>query len=104
MCDRWKDSFENFYADMGDPPPKMTIERKDNDGDYCPENCIWATPYQQGRNTSRNRYVEAFGERKLLTDWAKLLKTSDSHVFITLKHGYSVEWLAKRRGIEVQHG
>lgn len=104
MCKRWLCSFENFYADMGEPPPAATIERLDNDGDYCPENCVWAVPAAQNRNKSTNRYIEAFGKRLLMTDWAKLLKTSDSHIFITLKHGHSVEWLAKRRGIEVPCG
>jgi hypothetical protein len=100
MCDKWRNSFDNFYADMGDPPVGSSIERKDGNGNYCPENCMWATATEQGRNTARNRYVEGFGLRMLLTDWAKLLRTSDSHVFITLKHGHSIEWLAARRGIE----
>lgn len=51
VCDRWMESFDNFYADMGPRPgPGYSIERMDNDGNYEPSNCKWADRIEQGRN------------------------------------------------------
>jgi hypothetical protein len=51
ICRRWRRSFKAFYADMGDPPPGMTLDRwPNNDGNYEPGNCRWATPKQQRAN------------------------------------------------------
>ena len=77
VCERWK-TYANFISDMGESPPSMSIDRIDNDGDYCPENCRWATGDEQKRNTSKNRWLELNGERKILKDWADQLGMDQS--------------------------
>lgn len=72
ICERWEDSFENFLADMGArPSPQHSVDRRDNDGDYCPENCYWATASQQNRNTGRKLILTYKGESKPLAEWAE---------------------------------
>lgn len=69
VCERWH-SFPNFLEDMGMPEKGMSIERIDTNRGYSPDNCKWASSYEQMRNTSRTRIIEFNGERKCVVDWA----------------------------------
>jgi hypothetical protein len=72
VCPAWIDSFATFFSDMGSrPSPKHSIERIDNDGDYEPQNCRWATSREQARNRTTNRFITHNGETRCLADWAE---------------------------------
>jgi hypothetical protein len=69
VCDEWHE-FAVFYSDIGDPPPKTSIDRIDNEKGYSKENCRWATNAQQARNKRTNINVTIDGVEKCATDWA----------------------------------
>jgi hypothetical protein len=74
VCDRWKESFSNFLQDMGKKPtPKHSIERIDNNGNYEPGNCKWATTKEQSLNRSSNCMVLYKEESKPLQEWIDIL-------------------------------
>lgn len=79
VCDRWR-TFENFLADMGQPPNGLTIERKNNNGNYEPGNCRWATYKEQARNTSRNRVETVRGVTAPLSELCERFGTNYSLV------------------------
>lgn len=63
ICDSWLDSFENFYSDMGKRPDNHSIDRLDNDGNYCPENCKWVTMFEQNCNKRNNSEILGVSKR-----------------------------------------
>lgn len=71
VCESWS-SFEQFYADMGPRPSKdHTLDRKDNNGNYCKENCRWATRKEQNTNQRSNVRLTHNGETLVLSEWAE---------------------------------
>jgi len=90
VCDRWL-KFENFLADMGERPDGMSLDRINNNGDYEPNNCRWATRKEQCRNRRNNRLVEYRGETKLLVEWCELLGLKYKLIYDRLWAGWSIE-------------
>lgn len=82
VCDRWR-KFENFLEDMGERPRGMTIERKRNDGNYEPANCIWADNFTQANNKRTNRRLTFAGESHTVKEWS-------------LRHGITATLIIKR--------
>lgn len=71
VCDRWLNSFESFYEDMGPRPHGMTLDRfPDVNGNYEPGNCRWATVAAQNRNKRSTRWLSIFGISACMKDWA----------------------------------
>jgi hypothetical protein len=92
VCDRWRDSFESFWADMGSTyEPGLTIDRIDVNKGYEPGNCQWATRKQQNRNTRRNMMIQFRGETRCLGEWCELLDLPYHSIYTRLSRGWPVE-------------
>ncbi len=86
VCDRWMDSFDNFIEDMGFRPGKgYTLDRIDNDGNYEPSNCRWATWKTQQNNRRNNRIIEHDGLRMTKSEWGNYLGVNERYVFANKK-------------------
>ena len=94
VCEEWINSFESFYdwSMKNGYTDSMTIERIDNNGNYCPENCRWATQKEQCRNRRTNAVFEYMGEKHILTEWCEILNLEYKLVHNRIrKHGWSFE-------------
>jgi len=91
MCQEWRDSFEAFYADMGECPPGYSLERRNNNGPYAADNCYWATRLEQNNNTRTNVFLTFNGERLSVSAWTRRLGFKDSTIKRRLYRGWSVE-------------
>lgn len=105
ICDEWKNSYESFrdWALANGYADDLTIDREDNDGDYCPENCRWVAAKEQANNRRSNRDYTFYGKTQNITQWARELKISEDMLrerLVVL--GWSIEDAlltpSKRRG------
>lgn len=80
VCDRWR-TYENFVADMGEPPIGHSIERLEVNGNYEPSNCIWADHRTQMRNTRKTVTIVLNGERMTFSEAAKNLRVQKTTMY-----------------------
>lgn len=95
VCDRWLEKgtgFQNFLADMGKPPTEdHEIDRKDNGGDYTPENCQWITRKDNCRNRRSNKMITFMGQTACLAEWAERLGIKQGTLGARLRNGWPLE-------------
>lgn len=94
VCDRWADSFESFYSDMGPrPTPKHSIDRVNVSGDYEPKNCRWATQVEQANNKRTNVIVPVGTTELTVTEAAKLIGVSPKCLRSRVRRGLKGKYL-----------
>jgi hypothetical protein len=95
VCDRWlgSEGFNNFFIDMGEVPAGKTLDRIDNDGNYSPENCRWATKKEQQNNARRNIiYLQINGIKKSISEWEILLDINMKRARGRIKRRWPIAW------------
>ncbi|TXJ78613.1 hypothetical protein E2C11_16535 [Streptomyces lavendulae] len=91
VCERWR-AFENFAADMGPTfSSDLSLDRIDNDGNYEPANCRWATLHEQARNRRDNRTITWRGRTMVIAEWSEFLGFNRYLISQRLRQGWSVE-------------
>lgn len=104
VCERWRAAFENFLMDMGPrPSAKHSIDRVDNNGNYEPGNCRWATVQEQANNKSNNVIIEIEGESKTLSEWARFYKTPYADVWRRYRSGITGMALFRTTRRQITH-
>ena len=93
VCKEWNDSFQNFkaWALENGYQEDLLLDRIDNDGDYTPENCRWATMAEQCRNRRTNVNLTYNGKTMCLCDWSKETGIAESTISNRINHGWSIE-------------
>lgn len=90
VCQRWL-KFENFLADMGERPEGKTLERKENDKGYYPENCKWATVIEQANNKRNNHFLTYEGKTQTIAQWANEIGMLRSVLSSRIHRCWSIE-------------
>lgn len=94
MCEQWRYSFAAFFEDMGNrPSQKHSINRKDNNGNYTPDNCEWALPEVQANNTRHNLRISFNGTTKTLTQWAREMGLRREMIKGRIERGWPIDKL-----------
>ena len=90
VCKRWF-SFDTFRTDMGERGPGLSLERRNNDGMYSPQNCHWATHTEQGNNKRTNVRIQVGGRVQTIAQWARETEQPPLRIWQRLSRGWSAE-------------
>jgi hypothetical protein len=91
VCERWHD-FQNFIADMGTRPTKNhSLERRNNDLGYSPENCRWATRIEQARNTRTNHFITIRDRTACVAEWLEIVGMKKTTFYARMHKGWNAE-------------
>lgn len=101
VCDRWRDSVENFILDIGSPPTKLhSIDRRDNDGNYSPNNVRWASKKEQSINRRITKMYTNGGTTMCAADWGRKLGMTKKGVLDRIKDGWPIDLALTTPAIE----
>ncbi len=89
ICGRWLNNFPAFMEDMGEKPAGLMLERKNNNGNYEPSNCRWATRKEQNSNKRVSLLIKYRGETKTATQWERDLGLPKNRIVARMKRGMS---------------
>lgn len=104
VCDRWRNDFSAFLADMGlRPSPDHSIDRIKNDGNYEPGNCHWATRVEQSNNRRSSRFLTIGGKTKTLSQWERQVGLNPGVLFRRLQAGWAPERLLIPSRLSTRH-
>lgn len=93
ICEEWLNDFSKFriWAENNGYNENLTIDRIDSNGDYCPENCRWATPRQQANNRSTNVILNCKGESHTAAEWERIVGLPKNMILSRIKSGI-IQW------------
>lgn len=97
VCDRWRNDWTTFRDDMGERPAEMSIERKDNNGPYSPDNCRWATRSEQQRNRRDNVLLTFAGKTLTRIGWAEETGIGYETIKARMKRGLPAHLVLHKR-------
>lgn len=97
MSEEWRDSFEEFFKDMGHCPDGFTLDRIDVDGNYSKENCRWASRKSQSNNRRNNLLITYNGETHTQSEWSDITGISKSAISYRRKQGLPLFVESKRK-------